>query len=304
MPDGEGKILTSDLVSKNIFVSSINTRLTDFYEGNVVWAGAARPTPNFPLSLLDSATFTRIDIGNIISTNVSGFVDDQDVAPVLKTFCEQFTLVRKCNYIEYETTSDYPSGNGDIEKFNQTGWTRFVNNPTPPGGDYTYNDGGLTVETRPVVEDQTLYDILSGESIYAGDLYSGVSGFNDFVTALKDEIYNDSIDNTVTITYTYCHDQCHSNCYSKCSHTYHSDIRLKEILERCCEYLPGISTIKFHYKDDKDKKVFIGVIAQEVNQIYPECVSVDENGFMKVNYELLEEKKRKYGKKSTCHCTI
>ena len=57
-----------------------------------------------------------------------------------------------------------------------------------------------------------------------------------------------------------------------------SDSRLKNIIERDGD------TIKFTWKDERDSKIHIGYIAQEVQEKYPDQVSEDTNGMLTVNY--------------------
>jgi hypothetical protein len=57
-----------------------------------------------------------------------------------------------------------------------------------------------------------------------------------------------------------------------------SDARLKNIIERDGD------TIKFTWKDERDSKIHIGYIAQEVQEKYPDQVSEDTNGMLTVNY--------------------
>jgi hypothetical protein len=63
------------------------------------------------------------------------------------------------------------------------------------------------------------------------------------------------------------------------SWTANSDIRLKNInshIENAVEKLSTLQTINFSYKDDKFKKQNLGLIAQEVEKIFPELI--DKNG--------------------------
>jgi hypothetical protein len=63
------------------------------------------------------------------------------------------------------------------------------------------------------------------------------------------------------------------------SWTANSDIRLKNInsyIENAVEKLSTLQTINFCYKDDKTNKQNLGLIAQEVEKIFPELI--DKNG--------------------------
>jgi hypothetical protein len=69
----------------------------------------------------------------------------------------------------------------------------------------------------------------------------------------------------------------------------YSDIRFKEnimSIENAVEKLSSISGYYFNWKDD-DKKRNIGVIAQEIEKVFPEIVFTDQNGYKSVDYSKL-----------------
>ena len=71
------------------------------------------------------------------------------------------------------------------------------------------------------------------------------------------------------------------------SWTANSDIRLKNInshIENAVEKLSTLQTINFSYKDDKFKKQNLGLIAQEVEKIFPELIDKNNNGMLGVRY--------------------
>ncbi|MGB3464695.1 MAG: tail fiber domain-containing protein, partial [Cyclobacteriaceae bacterium] len=66
-----------------------------------------------------------------------------------------------------------------------------------------------------------------------------------------------------------------------------SDKRLKEnidLLRNTLEKLDQLGGYNYNYKADREKKKQIGVIAQELEKVYPELVILNENGFKTVNY--------------------
>ncbi|MBE7709325.1 MAG: prepilin-type N-terminal cleavage/methylation domain-containing protein [Cyanobacteria bacterium SIG32] len=73
--------------------------------------------------------------------------------------------------------------------------------------------------------------------------------------------------------------------------TVYSDERLKNIKE---EYKNGLEQIRnivpkyFTYKDDKDKTVRVGVIAQEVQKVLPEAVEKNGDGYLVVKQERIQ----------------
>jgi hypothetical protein len=71
------------------------------------------------------------------------------------------------------------------------------------------------------------------------------------------------------------------------SWTANSDIRLKNInshIENAVEKLSTLQTINFSYKDDKFKKQNLGLIAQEVEKIFPELIDKNKDGMLGVRY--------------------
>lgn len=67
-----------------------------------------------------------------------------------------------------------------------------------------------------------------------------------------------------------------------------SDIRLKKDITQLANALSNIDKIRgvtYHWKDkNADQKIQIGVIAQEVEKVYPELVKTKGDGFKTVNY--------------------
>jgi hypothetical protein len=67
-----------------------------------------------------------------------------------------------------------------------------------------------------------------------------------------------------------------------------SDIRMKENVSQVGKLASGLSVYEYEYKPEfKDLAghgKFIGVMAQEVEQVIPEAVSVADNGYMMVDY--------------------
>lgn len=65
-----------------------------------------------------------------------------------------------------------------------------------------------------------------------------------------------------------------------------SDKRLKENVEYAFD-LNGHRVYRFTYRDDNTKTKFLGVMAQEIQENYPHAVSLDESGYLTVNYDQL-----------------
>ena len=71
-----------------------------------------------------------------------------------------------------------------------------------------------------------------------------------------------------------------------------SDKRLKtdiKPLENSLQHIEQINGVKFYWKDKKrfGSQKEIGVIAQDVEKVYPQIVTTDKDGYKKVNYQLL-----------------
>jgi len=289
MPDGSGKIINGELVAKQNIANSVNTRITDWMDAVTTWYGYAAPA-NFPVSMLESgATFTPLSNGEIPTTNPDSYVDHNDIGPVINSFCDQFTLLRKCQFRKYEDQRP----NGAVTPVytlisTDNGYAKFLDNPTVPV-DYTLS--GNTITEGVVSGDYLNNNIDTDDPIRSGTPYTAF-GFNEFI----DDIYSQltvTSEDLVTIDYFYCHSQCHSNCHSNCSHSF-SDIRLKTNIKEMYEYLPGVPLVMFNWKKDPTGTKVIGVIAQDVNKAYPELVELDKDGFMMVNYCELRKYKEKY----------
>jgi len=102
----------------------------------------------------------------------------------------------------------------------------------------------------------------------AGDfvMYNSSSGYNLFVVNFSGGVYLTS---------------------GATSWTANSDIRLKNInshIENAVEKLSTLQTINFSYKDDKFKKQNLGLIAQEVEKIFPELIDKNNDGMLGVRY--------------------
>ena len=79
-----------------------------------------------------------------------------------------------------------------------------------------------------------------------------------------------------------------------CTGAYYSssDMRKKDILEeisldKAYELVNKCQTIFYTWKDDETKKKEIGLIAQEVQQYFPELVSEDKDGYLTLDYSKL-----------------
>ena len=65
-----------------------------------------------------------------------------------------------------------------------------------------------------------------------------------------------------------------------------SSKKLKDNIVKIGESISGYNVYKFNYKGDSKK--YIGVIAEEIQQLKPEAVRMLPNGYLGVNYNLLD----------------
>lgn len=65
-----------------------------------------------------------------------------------------------------------------------------------------------------------------------------------------------------------------------------SDSRLKENIRKI-GVANGFTQYEFSYREDPAKQLYVGVMADEVIQTRPDAIEFDAEGFMKVNYTLL-----------------
>ena len=71
-----------------------------------------------------------------------------------------------------------------------------------------------------------------------------------------------------------------------------SDIRKKNIIEdislkKCYELIDKCQTIIYTLKEDNTNKEQVGLIAQEVEEFFPEIIETDSSGFKTINYSRL-----------------
>ena len=79
--------------------------------------------------------------------------------------------------------------------------------------------------------------------------------------------------------------------YPGCGHSCTSDIRLKKNIQKLPRALNNVLAMKsviFNWKDKKrGQKRSIGLIAQDLEKLYPELISENEEGFKQIEYDKL-----------------
>ena len=144
-----------------------------------------------------------------------------------------------------------------------------------------------------------------GGKTTAGGDYSHSSGFgtiadNDYMFAVgKYNTYHDTntlfvvgngSDNENRRNAFYVNND--GNCYASGAYYASSDIRKKDIvsdisLDKAYELVDKCQTIFYTWKNDEEKKQQIGLIAQEVQEYFPELVSEGSDGYLSLDYSKL-----------------
>ena len=71
------------------------------------------------------------------------------------------------------------------------------------------------------------------------------------------------------------------------SFTATSDKRLKEDIKEVSFDLSSLKTYSYSFKQDKDKRHYVGLIAQEVEAIIPDAVRKDSKGYLSLDYNAI-----------------
>ena len=163
-----------------------------------------------------------------------------------------------------------------------------TNETTSPGALTVYSTSAANqiriVGTTPA----TVYtDIFgSGTPTIVGAV-GGVSTTNNFVTGTV--VGDFVVTNQLTTKRLYCVSNT-GGVYlatNATSWTANSDITLKNInsyITNAVDKLMNLSVINYHLKDDITKKEQIGLIAQEVKQVFPEIIEESEIGILGLRY--------------------
>lgn len=163
-----------------------------------------------------------------------------------------------------------------------------TNETTSPGALTVYSTSAANqiriVGTTPT----TVYtDIFgSGTPTIVGAV-GGVSTTNNFVTGTV--VGDFVVTNQLTTKRLYCVSNT-GGVYlatNATSWTANSDITLKNInsyITNAVDKLMNLSVINYHLKDDITKKEQIGLIAQEVKQVFPEIIEESEIGILGLRY--------------------
>lgn len=163
------------------------------------------------------------------------------------------------------------------------------------------NNNGNTGGANLIVTDNAFGNCMQlelyapdGGRIESTDLYLGVPNinlFNCYGSSTGTYVNIGDVDDysTSTVQIVATTTTMSGKCQAAGGFFKESDERLKDIGENLNVDLTELSKIrKFHYEFKNNKGVKqIGVSAQEVQKLFPELVSEDENGYLSVNYSEL-----------------
>ena len=143
---------------------------------------------------------------------------------------------------------------------------------TTASGDYSHASGQYTIANRDA---QTVVGKYNDESLT--DALFVVGNGTGIDSASRSNAFYVKTDGSV---------------YASGAYYAASDKRKKDIigyidLEKAYSLLENCQTVIYTWKDDESKKQQIGVIAQEIQQFFPEIVNEDEHGMLSVDYSRL-----------------
>ena len=114
-----------------------------------------------------------------------------------------------------------------------------------------------------------------GSYLYA-ELYSGGNHYHDYMVAPGSTVLNAA------------HNYDETSGSSCCPNLFVSDARLKNIGEKFTpsyDELLKLAIYNYSYKTEGKKPTHVGVIAQDLKKIFPNAVSKDQNGYLKIRWD-------------------
>ena len=175
--------------------------------------------------------------------------------------------------------------------------TIAVGNAAHAEGKYTYAQGeaahaeGEHCEARRSYSHAGgKYTIAENSGMYAIGCYNTGTEKDDVLLSIGNGSSTSLRSNILEISKTKL--QLNGTGYASGGFHQSSDIRKKEIvseidLDKAYDLIDKCKTIIYTLKDDPTAKAQIGVIAQEVQEFFPEIVSVDQYGFLSLDYAKL-----------------
>ena len=303
-----------------------NKMLTTDSSGNLVWANQNTFTDTDDQNLSISGTSLSIDNGNTVDlSSVSS--DDQQISKSGSTISledggsitlnddettneiQDLSLVGDALKITNNTSattidlSPY-SDNTDDQVLSYSGATLSIENGNSvnlsslddiddgtSNGNTVYWDGSEWVESSALQNNGTNLTATGDVAVNGGDITTTASTFNlantnattvniagaSTTTSISASSGTTTVNNDLSVS---------GNFYNP------SDMRLKKNIETLQDVLGKLEQIRgvsFEYKDQEKytQGAKIGVIAQEINKVYPELVTTGDDGFLQVDYTQL-----------------
>ena len=118
-------------------------------------------------------------------------------------------------------------------------------------------------------------------------------GSYKFKTGSWDEDYNDNQKicpptNSSSDWSRWANGKCNSTKTDSTNELLYSDIRLKDVGETFTSGLDDLNKLEFYhftFKDDKDKTPYVGVIAQDLEKVFPTAVKTDKDGYLQIRWD-------------------
>ncbi|NSW46613.1 MAG: tail fiber domain-containing protein [Bacteroidales bacterium] len=175
-----------------------------------------------------------------------------------------------------------PNARIEILGSNNAEFIRLNNSTTPPFQIFFGNNLGNVSNPQGVV----YFDVIGTETyVMGGHVVPDVNMSRDLGSS-PNHMWN----------YLYCYDVYVASLGGYLYNLWYSDKRLKKDIEPITNALSNIlklKPVKFNWKADEfsdkhfDRRRHIGLIAQEVEEVYPEIVNTNDEGFKSIDYSKL-----------------
>lgn len=234
----------------------------------------------------EEVTLADIQVGDVIKSIIlPNLSNDEDLA---ETLGYQYT--GSLSNIEYSTASVMDKWTNDVND-----WFLRVNysNETMSGSSLFTPGEHVLIKTE---EDVVTFK--QANSILETDAILNSNSTTSSIDLIEWELYSGSIVNIniepsdVFVFGTNYNDINETISNTHIVHNKWSDIRLKENIKLIGQSKNGINIYQFNYIGEND--LYEGVMAQDLlNTKFKDSVSIDDNGFYKVNYNKLDVKFKK-----------
>ena len=247
------------------------------------------------LSSLDGVTADGGNIDLVAGPGVT--ITSSDAANTITLSSDWDLPVNKAgSHSSYSfTIENTGTGGAGYFRSTSTGNTMSVYNSSTGNGIYAFGGGGSSTFTGPTAAVKASA-VSSGEYAFVGGYGAGypiLNWYPNFTVKGSGETWIDGpvgIKTTPSSSYSlYVNGNAAKNSGTAWINT--SDRRLKDIdgpFEKGLREVLQLRTVRFHYRKDNPLGLpsatpQIGLIAQEVSPVYPECVSVDQEGYLNLD---------------------